>query len=63
MRSVCIDMSIGSECDQLALLNTIRGAAIRYSVEIGREFPFAIALEVTGLRMRIGRLESVSYFN
>lgn len=61
MRSICIDMSIGTECEQLVLLNTIKGAAVRYGEEIGREFPFAIALEVTGLRMRIGKLESVSF--
>lgn len=59
VRIACIDISSGNLKDHEKLLNTIRSAVQDYSDQVGIITPFTIAVEITHLRIRTGKLKDV----
>lgn len=60
MNIALLNMSFGSREEHIETIKMLRQAAKNFSINMGRNYPLAIAAQLPGRKIRTGRIADVS---
>lgn len=60
MNIALINMTFGTKEEHIEVIKMLRQASKNYSMRMNRNYPLAIAIMLTGKKMRTGKISDVS---
>lgn len=61
MNIALINMAFGTKEEHIEVIKMLRQASKNYSMKMGRNYPLAIAIMLTGKKIRTGKIGDVSF--